>query len=173
MKTAATTVCLCFALLVGPGAASAADRGMTQAATAATTATAKTAKKAKRSKKAKASRRTTRKSRRNARKLRRHERRMKKMAKRMNRQVELNAIDSAYDAGSLTWNEAAGLYAEQGVVRQTFINHRGFDDRNLARIQFVRDTARASLARLRFNLAQRIYVDDADQRQPRALATAE
>ncbi len=105
--------------------------------------------------------------------LARHNRRAAALARSLNRAVELKTIDTAFEAGSLTWDEAKALYAEQAIVRSAFIAHRDHDHRNLRRVRFIRRTARTSLLRLRHNLAQRIYVDEDDGAPRRAVAKAE
>ena len=99
------------------------------------------------------------KRKRRGKRLSKHERKVLEIARTMNDGWDRKAIDSAFDAGALTWAEAKALYAEQGLVRLAFIAHRTHPDGNLARVRFMRRTAQTSLLRLRYNLAQRIYVE--------------
>lgn len=72
----------------------------------------------------------------------------------------LRAIDSAFEAGALTFQEAQALYSEQSAIRTAYIetvHERGAAAAD-ARVSFMVRTAWATLARLSFNHIRRVDV---------------
>lgn len=165
----ALSIALCAGLLLGPGVATthaandvnASSQSTPSGALAVEQTVSEETKKAT-AKPAKKRRRGRKKARRAARRQKRHDKAIRKIARKLNRGVELRAIDSAYDAGSLTWQEAKGLYAEQAIVRRSVMNNRVRKTGSIKRVRFIRDTAKTTLVRLKHNLAQRIYVMPAE-----------
>ncbi len=64
----------------------------------------------------------------------------------------LREIDSAFNAGALTYSEARALYAEQAAIRAAYTRATTTDREHAARrALFMLRTAQGTLARLRFN----------------------
>ena len=73
----------------------------------------------------------------------------------------LKQIDVGYASGALTWDEAAALYAEQGVIRNAYIRGKAFRGRDYAarRAAFMLRMSQSTYARLAFNDEQRRPMD--------------